>query len=141
MASAGLFRLLRHPPSPRQPFRLPPPLRTSERGQEKRARKRARACDTYPRDNYAIECSLKFPRWIPSVLAFATSLYALSGEHLYAPLPLPPSPPLFPFPSPDPFNRSLARRDRTGPPRVSEHRGCYGSQSCLPCFERALPYS
>lgn len=52
----------------------PRPGAKLERGQEEVVTLPALA--TYPRDNCAIECSLKFPRWIPRpVLAFATSLY------------------------------------------------------------------
>lgn len=61
---------------------------------------------TYPRDNCTIECSLKFPRWIRGVLAFATSLYGFQR----IPVRL--------------VSAHSTVRKKLRPSRISEYRGC-----------------
>lgn len=64
--------------------------------------------DTYPRDNYAMECSLKFPRWIRAYL-LSRRLYTLYSSSTNTSMP--------------PFNRSC--KEPSNPSRISEYRGCY----------------
>lgn len=88
--------------------------------------------DTYPRDNCAIECSLKFPRWIRAYLP-SRRLYTLySAPANDASLRLS-SPPLL-------FPHSTSHSPRRSRPavvlrRISEYRRCYYARVGLssPC--------